>query len=119
MKYISVNNREYSREELEQDIASAKKIENIKLGEKFLFFKKGFNKTCYISYESLKCAFRRIMVVPAGKREIQVDYLVIADKRKELALIQMAGHNNAAAVMEELKLKAPDASFVCSDRLKR
>ena len=118
MKYISINGREYSKEELDKDITGSEKFKNIKLGEKFLFFRKGL-KTYYISYESLKCAFRRIMVVPAGKREIQVDYLVIADKRKELAVIQVAGHNIAAAVMEKLKIKAPNASFVCSDRLKR
>ena len=118
MKFTSVNNREYEVSELENDFENAKKFENVLIGNRFLFFKRGFLKYGYVSFESLKYAFRRVMVVPIKKKEIQVDYLVIAEKRKELALIQLAGHNVAAQILEEIKAKAPDATFTCPERLK-
>lgn len=119
MKFTCINSFTHDNDELKADFKCAKKYENVMLGDHFLFFKKGLFNYCYISYDSLKFAFRRVMVVPIQKKEIQVDYLVIAEKRKELALIQLAGHNIAADILEDLKEKAPNAAFVCPDRLKR
>lgn len=118
MKFISINNIEKDKDELIIDFKNSQKYVNVYLGEKFLFLKTGF-RTYYISYESLKYAFRRVMVVKMGKREIHVDYLIIADKRKELASIKLAGHNTAVTIIEELKSKAPNATFTCPERIKR
>lgn len=118
MKFISINNIESEKEILKNDFKNGKRYVNVYIGESFLFLKNGFN-TYYISYESLKYAFRRVMVVPMGKKEIHVDYLIIADKRKELAQIKLAGHNVAASIIEELKIKAPTACFTCPERLKK
>lgn len=118
MKHISINNREYDLETIKNDYKTAKKYKNVLLGEEFLFFKNMF-KTYYISYETIKYAFRRIMAVPAGKKTIEVDYIVIADKRKELASAQIAGHVMAGEIMEELKQKAVGATFSMPERLKR
>jgi len=117
MKYISINNIESENELLNNDFKNSNKYVNVRLGETFLFIKNGF-KTFYISYETMKYVFRRVKVVNMGKREIHVDYLVIADKRKEFAEIKLAGHNIAVEIMEQLKNKAPNANFTCPERLK-
>ena len=118
MKFISINNIESQIQDLNEDYKKAKKYVNVYLGDDFLFLKNGFNRY-YISYNSLKYAFRRVMVVPIGKKEIQVDYLIIADKRKELAQIKLAGRKVAIDIIEELKQKAPNANFTCPERIKR
>lgn len=117
MKYYSINGIESEKYELDQDYKNSKKYVNVYLGDKFLFLKNGFS-LYYIAFDKLKFAFRRVMVVPIGKKQISVEYLVIAEKRKELAQIKLAGHNIAIDILDELKVKAPNASFVCPERLK-
>lgn len=118
MKFISINGYEEELESLKEDYKNIKKYKNVYLGNKYLFLKNGFS-LYYIAYSSLKFAFRRVMVIPLRKKEIHVEYLIIADKRKELAQIKLAGHNIAVEILDALKEKAPNASFVCPERIKK
>ena len=117
MKYISLNNISLEKEELDNDFNNSEKLANVYIGSRILFLKNGFN-LYYITYETMKYAFRRVMVVPLFKKQIEVDYLVIADKRKELAQIKVPGHNIANSIIEKLKEKSPNTNFKCPDRIK-
>lgn len=117
MKYISLNNIQLEQETVMSEFKQAQKYSNVYIGNSVLFLKNGFS-IYYITYETLKYAFRRVMVVPLLKKQIEVDYLVIADKRKELAQIKIPGHNMANTIIERLKEKSPNTNFKCPDRIK-
>ena len=121
MRFVCICGKEAAKAELSSEFKAGHEIGNIGLGKSYLFFKKGFSKY-YINYSDLKCAFRRVMLVPAkmccGKGNLQVDYLVLSDGVNELAQVQLPGHNAAKLLMEELKVKSPETSLICPENLK-
>ena len=99
---------------LETEYRSAHEIGVIRLGTSVLFFRVGF-RHYYIPYHEIARCFRRVMEVPAkmccGKGNFAIENLVICDKEKELAVIQLPGTKAARILMEELREKLPHALF--------
>lgn len=106
---------------LEAEYKSAREIGIIKLGESCLFFRKKLRKY-YIPYKDITRCFRRVMTVPAklccGKGEFAIEHLVLYAKDTEVAQIQLPGTKAARMLIEELKVKVPDAQFSRPDEKK-
>ncbi|MBQ7841348.1 MAG: hypothetical protein IJ390_12825 [Lachnospiraceae bacterium] len=104
---------------LENDYRDAREIGIVRLGESCLFFRKKL-KIYYIPYENIERCFRRVMLVPAkmccGKGDLAVENLVICSGEEEIAQIQIPGTKAAKILMDELKIKAPNADFTRPDK---
>lgn len=112
MRFVSIYGNSVDKAVLLSDYNSGILYKNICLGKSYFYFKSLFTKY-YISYDEIKCAFKRIKVLPHKNGTLQVDYLVLSDGTKELAEIQFAGRKVAADVMDELKRRCTNASFHC------
>ncbi|MBR4211762.1 MAG: hypothetical protein IKR84_05180 [Oscillibacter sp.] len=99
---------------------AGRRIGVISLGEQSLFFRKGW--TVYaLPYARLSRYFRRVLAVPArigccAGGELRIEHLVLcavdpaSGVEKELAQIQLPGERAAKAVMNELRVLAPEAA---------
>jgi hypothetical protein len=74
--------------------------------------------TYYVAYEEMTRCFRRVLLIPVagGKKNMRLETLVIADKKGDLAQIQIPGADAARALLKEIKEKAPHADFTCPDK---
>ncbi len=123
MKFYSIDNYKVDKKDLMKDYEEAYAIDNIRLGKDNVFFRTGF-KTYYIPYDKIYRYFRRIKVIPArfccGKFNLELEHLVICNKKKELAEIQLSGNRASKALMERLKQLAPNAKIgIKKDRKKK
>lgn len=112
MRFVSIYGSSVDKAVLLSDYKSGEFYKNICLGKSYFYFKSLFTKY-YIPYDEIKCAFKRVKVLPHKNGTLQVDYLVLSDGTKELAEIQFAGRKAAADVMDELKRRCKNASFHC------
>ena len=121
MKFYPLVTTVVNVDSLDTEYKNAREIGIIKLGESCLFFRKGL-KVSYISYKDITRCFRRVMAVPAqlccGKGNFEIENLVIYAGDAEVAQIQLPGTKAAKALLEELKVKAPDAQFSRPDNTK-
>ena len=115
MRFYSLSTTTIDKSILESDYKNAREIGIVHLGDKCLFFRRRMKKY-YAAYSDISRAFRRVMSVPAklccGKGEFIIENLVIYIDEKEVAEIQLPGTKAAKILMEELKMKAPDAQFI-------
>lgn len=79
----------------------------LRLGEKHLFFRKRLS-VFYISYSEIQKYFRRVHVIEAAGRKINVESLVIFANAREVCDIQLPGAASVNPVMSLLKEKMPD-----------
>lgn len=114
MKFYSLTTVSADMNTLATDYESAREIGIIRLGESCLFFRKRLKKY-YIPYTDITRCFRRVMTVPAklccGKGEFAIEHLVLFAGEKEVAQIQLPGTKAARILMDEMKIKAPNAQF--------
>lgn len=114
MKYYPLTAPANDDGAVSQEYDSAREIGVVKLGESYLFFRKG-RRIYYILYQDIKRYFRRVMAVPmkmcCGKGSLEVEHLVICSDERELAQIQLPGTRAAKALVEELKIKIPEAVY--------
>ncbi len=121
MKFYSLVNTSTILDSLDADYKNAREVGIIKLGESCFFFRKGL-KVYYIAYKDITRCFRRVVAVPAqlccGKGNFEIENLVIYAGDAEVAQIQLPGTKAAKLLMEELKVKMPDAQFSRPDNTK-
>ncbi|MCD7736905.1 MAG: hypothetical protein LUI07_08115 [Lachnospiraceae bacterium] len=114
MRFYSLTSDTMEPDRLAPDYRSAREIGVVRLGERIFYFRR-YRKIYYIPYREIRRCFRRVMLVPArlccGKGELSVENLVICGDKGELAQIQLPGERAGKALLEELKLRAPDADF--------
>ena len=114
MKFHALTSTSVETNLLKTEYKSGREIGIIRLVESCLFFRRRL-KVYYIPYTEMTRAFRRVMSVPAklccGKGEFVIENLVIYNKETEVAQIQLPGTKAARILMEELKIKAPEAIF--------
>lgn len=117
MIYRSLTENAVDRKILAAEYKSAKVIGVVRLGSSFFFFRRGF-QVFYVAYEEMTRCFRRVLLIPVagGKKNMRLETLVIADKKGELAQIQIPGADAARALLEELKAKASHVDFTCPDK---
>lgn len=119
MKFYSLTNDAWDGALLEPDYQSAREIGKLRLGEAGLYIRNGL-KTYYVPYSGIRRCFRRVMMVPAklccGRGDVAVENLIICDESRELATITLPGTRAAKALMEELRVRIPDAEFSCPAR---
>ena len=116
MRFVSICQDSTDKSVLVSDYKSGILYKNICLGKSYFYFKSLFTKY-YISYDDIKCAFKRVRVLPHKNGSLQVDYLVLSDGEKELAEIQFAGRRAATEVFDELKHRCKNATFNCPSSL--
>lgn len=100
----------------EEDYKTARAIGKIRMGKSFLYFRSGV-KTYYLPYEEVQRCFRRVEMVPAklccGRGELADEKLVICTSGGELAQVELPDTRAARILMEELRVRIPDAEFSC------
>lgn len=112
MKFIPViENQIMSDEELKQELNDSVILGKVRFGKSCILYKKMF-QTLYIKYESIHRAFRRIKAVPlkmcCGRGELQLEYLVLCDKKGELAEFDLPDKKAAEAAIAELTARNPE-----------
>ena len=116
MKFYSLTNDVCDAGALGPDYQSAREIGKLRLGADGLYVRSGL-RTYYIPYMRIKRCFRRVMLVPAklccGKGEMPMENLILCDDEKELASVALPGTRAAKALMEDLRVRIPDAEFSC------
>ena len=117
MIFHSLTGNKRERNAVSAEYKNAKKIGVVRLGEKCFFFSRWF-KVYYVAYEEMTRCFRRVLLIPVagGKKNMRLETLVIADKKGELAQIQIPGADAARGLMEEIKVRAPHTDFTCPDK---
>ena len=117
MIFCSLSESKRERSSVRAEFKGAKPIGVVRLGSECFFFRRGF-KVYYVAYEEMVRCFRRVLLIPmaGGKKNMKLETLVIADKKGELAQIQIPGADAARNLLEEIKLKAPHADFTCPDK---
>lgn len=105
------------RKSLRREYRAAKATGVIRPGETCFFFRRGI-KIYYVGYSEIMKCFRRVMLISAGgdNGNMKLETLVIADKEKELAQVQVPGTDAAKLLLDELKVKMPHADFSCPNK---
>ena len=113
MRFEPLTSSAKDQSAVREEYDRARKFGKLRLGESWLFFKKGL-KAYYIPYGEISRYFRRVMMVPAklccGRGDFTIENLVICGEAGELAQIQLPGERAAKAIMECLAQLAPDAA---------
>lgn len=103
----------YQRD-MEQDYKESREIGIVRLGKEHLYFRR-MRKVYYVPYADIRRCFRRVMLVPAklccGKGNLEVENLVICTDSGEAAQLQLPGAKAGKILLEELKMRLPDAQF--------
>ena len=114
MKFQALTSVTVDKNLLVTEYKSGREIGIVKLGETCLFFRKKL-KIYYIPYTAINRCFRRVMTVPAtlccGKGNFEIEHLVVHSGDKEVAQIQLPGTKAARILMDELKVRVPEANF--------
>lgn len=122
MKFYAIEEPSEETMVLTQEYKNAHEIGVIRLGENFLFFKKGL-KIYFIPYKNLARAYRRVLLIPAkmccGSGEFHVENLVIHNsKDEEAAVISVPGEKAGLILLDEIKQKSPNTISVCPEKPK-
>ena len=117
MIFHSLTENKRERSSISAEYKTAKSIGVVRLGSECFFFRRWF-KIYYVAYEEMARCFRRVLLIPVagGKKNMRLETLVIADKKGELAQIQIPGADAARGLMEEIKVRAPHTDFTCPDK---
>lgn len=117
MIFHSLTESKRERSAVSAEFKAAKSIGVVRLGRECFFFRRWF-KIYYVAYEEMTRCFRRVLLIPVagGKKNMRLETLVIADKKGELAQIQIPGADAAKTLLEELKAKASHVDFTCPDK---
>lgn len=117
MIFHSLTESKQERSAVSAEYKAAKSIGVVRLGSECFFFRRWF-KIYYVAYEEMTRCFRRVLLIPVagGKKNMRLETLVIADKKGELAQIQIPGADSAKTLLEELKAKAPHIDLACPDK---
>ena len=117
MIFHSLTESKRERSTVSAEYKAAKSIGVVRLGSECFFFRRWF-KIYYVAYEEMTRCFRRVLLIPVagGKKNMRLETLVIADKKGELAQIQIPGADAAKTLLEELKAKAPHIDLACPDK---
>lgn len=99
-----------------EDYKTSRAIGKVRIGRAFLYFRLGL-RTYYLPYKEVRRCFRRVEMVPAkmccGKGEMADEKLVICTTDGELAQVELPDTRAARILMEELRVRIPDAEFSC------
>lgn len=118
MKYVPLKTEAKETKGLAAEYDEGREIGVVRLGREHLFFRRRW-RIYYIAYDEIARCFRRVVAVQAkmccGKGELQMEYLVVCDEEKELAVIQLPGTRAAEALMEEMISRTPNAKHCKSD----
>ncbi len=118
MKFISLCDKQSIKNDLDNDFKSADKYGKVRLSASCLYISKLFSNY-FISFSDIAYCFRRVMIIPAKKRQLQVENVVIVDKdMKELAVVQLPGRKITQDFFNNFKAKDTAISFCCPDELK-
>ncbi len=112
MKFNSLFNEEFKNDLLKAEFESGEKLGIVCLGESHLFFRKGF-KNSFISYEKLSRVFRRVYMIPRGKKQIAIESIVFCVGEDEIFSLSMTGKESAVILLERIKEKAPQIETTC------
>ncbi len=115
MKFYSLDGTAQAhQQDMEQDYKESREIGIVRLGKEHLYFRR-MRKVYYIPYTDIRRCFRRVMLVPAklccGKGDLEVENLVICTDGGEAAQLQLPGAKAGKILLEELKMRLPDAQF--------
>lgn len=112
MKYVPLKTEAPDLKSLAGEYRESREIGVVRLGGGHLFFRR-FRKVYYIAYDEIARCFRRVVAVTTklccGKGELQIEYLVICDEQRELAVVQLPGTRAAETLMEEMISRTPNA----------
>ncbi len=99
---------------LAEEFRSGHSIGAITVGTENIFIKRGI-KLYFMPYADTDRIFRRVRSLHAniccGDGDIEVEYLVVMHKGKEIAEITLPDRKSAKMLMEELKAAAPETDF--------
>lgn len=112
MKFNSFFDEEFKNDLLKAEFESGEKLGVVCLGESHLFFRKGL-KNFFISYEKFSRAFRRVYMIPRGKKQIAIENIVFCVGNEEVYSLSMAGKESAVILLEKIKAKAPQIETTC------
>ena len=117
MIFHSLTENKRERSAVSAEFKTAKSFGVVRLGSECFFFRRWL-KIYYVAYEDMVRCFRRVLLIPVvgGKKNMRLETLVIADKKGELAQIQIPGADAARSLLEEIKAKAPHVDFTCPDK---
>lgn len=112
MKFNSFFDEEFKNDLLKAEFESGEKLGVVCLGESHLFFRKGL-KNYFMAYEKLSRAFRRVYMIPRGKKQIAIENIFFCVGDKEVFSLSMAGKESAVILLEKIKEKAPHIETTC------
>ena len=114
MKFYPLASPVDDPEVLASEYKAAREIGKVRLGELRLFCRAGM-KHYYIPYREVRRCFRRVQLIPAkmccGRGDFEVENLVVCGEEGELLQVQLPGAKAARILMEELKIRIPEAEF--------
>lgn len=113
MKFNSLCDEEFKNDLLKAEFESGEMLGVVCLGESHLFFRKTF-KTYFVSYEKLTRVFRRVYLIPRGKRQVSIENIVVCSADKEIYSLSMTGKESAVILLDKLKEKAPHIETTCA-----
>ncbi|MCQ2583163.1 MAG: hypothetical protein MJ160_04560 [Treponema sp.] len=109
MKFLAITNPA-EEQKIKDELKSAERIDNVYLGESFLFYKKGLSKYFYIKYDDIYRAFRRVKSVPmklcCGRGELLLHYLVLSSNKAEIVEFDISTEAAAIKLLEVIPEKA-------------
>ena len=110
-------------EAVKAEIKAGERLGPVVLGDTDFIFKAGFTKY-YIPYSEIKRLFRRVKVLPiknkkTGENSLQVEYVVLMNREKELAEIQLPGKKTAEDILLKVSEKNPEIETVCPRKLQK
>lgn len=118
MKYISITTPVLEEapdlKALKNEYKTARKVGRIALGTEHLFSKKWLTVK-YVQYKEIYRVFRRVecvdMKMCCANGQIQLENIVLCNKKEELIQIDLPGLKAAEAVIEEIKKNNPDVKI--------
>jgi len=114
MKFLPLTTTQKEADALSEEYKAAHQIGKVFLGTNTFFIKKGF-KVYYIGFSEIHRAFRRVKAVPTriccGKGEIRLEYIVLCDKKNEIAEIYLPDERASTAIINELQQKSPSTKI--------
>lgn len=119
MKFYSVPDKNLLADVPEEDYKSGHEVGVIRVGKRYLFFRKGLTHFA-VPYTDITKIFRRVHAIPAqlccGKGDIEIQSLVVCTEAGEAAVIKLPDQRAAKALWEELKEAHPEIDFTAPKR---
>lgn len=96
-----------SEEELRREFKEGKKTAEVRLGERFLFYRY-FIRISAIDYHEIKKAYLRIESGEVGELPLTEHYLMLIDRKEAEYKLRMEHPEDAQAVLDFLKVHFPE-----------